>query len=69
MKKNMSSADKIIRLIIVAIIIALYYTGMINGTLGTVLLVLSGVFVLTSLLGFCPLYTLFGISTCSTNKQ
>jgi hypothetical protein len=69
MKKNMSSADKIIRLIIVAIIIALYYTGTISGTLGTVLLVLSGVFVLTSLLGFCPLYTLFGISTCSTNKQ
>jgi hypothetical protein len=69
MKKNMSSADKIIRLIIVAIIIALYYTGTISGTLGTVLLVLSGVFVLTSLIGFCPLYTLFGISTCSTNKQ
>jgi len=36
----------------------------ITGTLGAVLLILAGVFVLTSLVSFCPLYTLFGWSTC-----
>ncbi len=64
MKKNMGTADKIIRLIIAAIIVTLYFTEMITGTVAIVLLVLSGIFVLTSLISFCPLYTLFGIKTC-----
>ncbi|MDO9155888.1 MAG: DUF2892 domain-containing protein [Sediminibacterium sp.] len=51
-----------------AVVAGLYYAGTISGTLGIVLLVLAGVFVLTSLVSFCPLYTLFGISTCP-NKQ
>jgi hypothetical protein len=68
MKKNMGSVDKIVRVIIAAVIAGLYYAGIISGTLGIVLLVLAGVFVLTSLVSFCPLYTLFGISTCP-NKQ
>jgi hypothetical protein len=71
MKKNMGTADKIIRIIIAAIIAALYFMGTISGTLGIVLLVLAIVFVLTSLIGFCPLYTLFGIKTCKLkdNKE
>ncbi|MBK5193650.1 MAG: DUF2892 domain-containing protein [Flavobacteriaceae bacterium] len=64
MKKNMGNTDKIIRLIIVAGIAILYFTGVITGTIGIVLLILAGVFVLTSLVGFCPLYTLFGMNTC-----
>lgn len=64
MKKNMGSADRIIRIIIAAIVAFLYFTGTINGTLGIVLLVLAGVFVLTSLISFCPLYAPFGIKTC-----
>ena len=64
MKKNMGTADKIIRLIIAAIIVTLYFTEMITGTVAIVLLVLSGIFVLTSFFSFCPLYTLFGIKTC-----
>ncbi|MCW8897867.1 MAG: DUF2892 domain-containing protein [Flavobacteriales bacterium] len=64
MKKNMGTADKIIRIIIAAIIVTLYFTEMITGTIAIVLLVLSGIFVLTSLISFCPLYTLFGIKTC-----
>ncbi len=64
MKKNMGTADRIIRVIIAAIVGALYFTGTISGTLGLVLLVLAGVFVLTSLISFCPLYPIFGISTC-----
>ncbi|MDP3393694.1 DUF2892 domain-containing protein [Sediminibacterium sp.] len=68
MKKNMGTVDKAIRVVIAAVIAGLYYTGTISGTLGIVLLVFAGVFVLTSLVSFCPLYTLFGISTCP-NKQ
>lgn len=64
----MGSVDKIVRVIIAAVIAGLYYAGIISGTLGIVLLVLAGVFVLTSLVSFCPLYTLIGISTCP-NKQ
>ena len=69
MKKNMGSADRIIRLIIAAVIAVLFFTNVISGTLGIVLLVLAGVFVLTSLISFCPLYTLVGISTCPKDKQ
>lgn len=61
MKKNMGTADKIIRIIIAAIIVTLYFTEMITGTVAIVLLVLSGIFILTSFISFCPLYTLFGI--------
>lgn len=64
MKKNMGAADRIIRLIIAGLVAALYFTNTISGTLGIVLLVLAGIFVLTSLVSFCPLYTLFGIKTC-----
>lgn len=66
MKKNMSSADRIIRVLLAAVFAVLYFTGTVTGTLGLVLLVLGGVFVLTSLISFCPLYTIFGISTCKT---
>lgn len=64
----MGVVDKTVRIIIAAIVAGLYYAGTISGTFGIVLLVLAGVFVLTSLVSFCPLYTLFGISTCP-NKQ
>jgi glucan phosphoethanolaminetransferase (alkaline phosphatase superfamily) len=64
MKKNMGSADKIIRFILAAVFVYLWYAGIASGTLGIVLLVLAGVFVLTSLVSFCPLYTLVGIKTC-----
>ena len=68
MKKNMGSSDRIIRAIVAAIIAVLYFTGTITGTLGIVLLVLAGVFLLTSFISFCPLYAPFGISTCSMKK-
>lgn len=64
MKTNMGTADRIIRVIIAAIVGVLFLSGTISGTLGIVLLVLAAVFVLTSLISFCPLYALFGIRTC-----
>ncbi len=64
MKKNMGSADKIIRLLTAAVIVVLYFTNIISGTLGIVLLVLAAIFALTSFVSFCPLYAPFGLSTC-----
>jgi hypothetical protein len=69
MKKNMGNADRIIRVIIAAAIAALYFTDVISGTLGIVLLILAVVFVLTSLVSFCPLYLPFGLSTCATKEK
>jgi len=69
MKKNMGTADRIIRLIIAAIVGILYFTGTITGTFGIVLLILAGVFILTSVIGFCPLYAPFGLSTCRMKKE
>lgn len=68
MKTNMGGMDRVVRLIIALVVVALYYFGVISGTLATVLLVLAGIFVLTSLVSFCPLYTLFGINTCKVKN-
>lgn len=68
MKTNMGSVDRIARLVIAAIIAALYFTNIITGTIGIVLLVLAGVFLLTSFIGFCPLYIPFGFNTCNKKK-
>lgn len=65
----MGTADRIIRVIIAAIVVILYFTGIISGTLGIVLLILAGIFVLTSFISFCPLYAPFGLSTRSTKKR
>lgn len=68
MKKNMGSTDRIIRFIVAAIFIALYFTNTVTGIWGIVLLVLAGVFILTSFVSFCPLYAPFGLSTCPNKK-
>jgi len=65
----MGSADRIIRVIVAAIIGILYFNGTITGTLGILLLVFAVVFVLTSLMSFCPLYAPFGFSTCPTRNK
>lgn len=69
MKKNMGNIDRIVRIIIAAVVAGLYFGNIISGTLGIVLLALAGVFVLTSLVSFCPLYTLVGINTCPVKER
>ena len=67
----MGSSDRIIRISAAIVFAVLYFTGTVTGTWGIVLLVLGAIFVLTSFVGFCPLYTLFGMNTCpakSINK-
>jgi hypothetical protein len=68
MKKNMGSADKIVRILLALLAAYLYYAGIVTGTLGIVLIVVAAVFVLTSLVSFCPLYAIFGINTCPVKK-
>jgi len=69
MKKNMGSADRILRIIIAVIVAVLFFTGVISGLLGTILLILAVVFLLTSFISFCPLYTIFGIQTCKVSQE
>ena len=59
----MGTVDKVIRVLVAVIIVVLYFTHVVSGTLAVILLILAGVFVVTSLLGFCPLYLPFGLST------
>jgi hypothetical protein len=63
MKKNMGTIDKTIRILLALVIIVLYFTNIISGTLAIVGLIFSGIFILTSFISFCPLYLPFGIST------
>jgi len=63
MKANMGTIDKIIRIAAAALVAILYFTNVISGTIGIVLLVVAAVFVLTSLISFCPLYSILGMNT------
>lgn len=69
MKKNMGNTDRIIRTIVAVVIGVLYFNGIIQGTLGLVLMVLAVVFALTSLVSFCPLYALVGVNTCPIEEK
>jgi len=63
MKKNMGSADKIIRIIIAIAVFILYFSGTTTGTFGILLMAFAVIFVLTSFIGTCPLYLPLGLST------
>lgn len=69
MKKNMGVADRVIRIILAAVFAFLFFGGYVTGTLGMILLILGGIFVLTSLVSFCPLYAIFGIDTCGLKER
>lgn len=68
MKANMGSADKIMRIILAAVIGILYFTNVITGTLGIILLIFGIIFLLTSLVSFCPLYVPLGMNTKGKKK-
>lgn len=60
----MGNVDRVVRVILAAVLAGLYFGGVVTGTLGIVLVVLGGVFLATAAMGFCPLYLPFGLSTC-----
>lgn len=68
MKKNMGTADRVIRIFIALLIVALYFMEIISGTWTMVLGIVAGIFVLTSFMSFCPLYLPLGINTCKSKK-
>lgn len=63
LKRNMGTLDRIVRLLIAAVIAVLYFTGNLSGLAAIILGIAAVIFVVTGLVGFCPLYVLFGIST------
>ncbi|MFN7300012.1 MAG: YgaP family membrane protein [Bacteroidia bacterium] len=69
MKKNMGTLDRAVRIILSIVFAVLFFTGTVSGALGMVLLVAGGIFLATSLISFCPLYTMLGINTCGVKKN
>ena len=68
MKKNMGTIDRVIRIVLAIVVVILYMAGSISGTAAIILGILAVVFVLTSLIGFCPLYVPLKISTIGKSK-
>ncbi|MFI5144579.1 MAG: DUF2892 domain-containing protein [Ignavibacteria bacterium] len=68
MKKNMGTIDKTIRILLAIVFIFLFFTKTVTGVLGIILLVFAGIFLITSLVSSCPLYTPLGIKTIKTEK-
>ena len=63
MIKNMGKADRLIRTVLALIMLALYFTGQITGLVAIILVALAVIFLLTSIISFCPLYSPFKLST------
>lgn len=63
MKKNVGSIDKVIRILMALLVITLYFTQVISGTMAVILLIVSAILIITSVISFCPIYWPFGIST------
>jgi len=63
MKRNMGIADRVIRIVLAAVVAALYFTHQLSMVAAIVLGILAVVFLVTGIVGVCPLYLPFGIST------
>ncbi|TYA92155.1 YgaP family membrane protein [Seonamhaeicola marinus] len=68
MKRNMGNTDKAVRVLIAIAVALLYYFNIIEGTLAYVLMAVAIIFLVTSLINFCPLYKIFGINSCKLKK-
>jgi len=62
----MSTADRTVRLLIAVVLVVLFLTHVVIGTLGYILLAVAAIFLLTGMVSVCPMYRVFGISTCKT---
>jgi hypothetical protein len=69
MKKNVGTIDKVIRLLIALVIIVLYFTNLVTGTLAVILFIVAALLILTSIIGICPVYLLFGLSTLKGEEK
>ena len=64
LKKNMGTVDRVIRVLLAVAVAVLYFTGVLSGLVAIILGILAVIFVVTSFIGFCPLYVPFRIRTC-----
>lgn len=64
MKTNEAGLDRILRVLVGTLLVVLFILQVVSGTLGIILLIVGAVLLLTGLVGTCPLYSIFGISTC-----
>jgi hypothetical protein len=69
MKKNVGSIDKVIRIILAVLIVILAITHVITGTLAVVMLILAGIFVITTLISFCPIWWALGFGTAKKELE
>jgi len=69
MKKNMGIIDRVLRTILAVIVAVLYFAGQLTGIAAIVLGIFAVVFLVTSSVGFCPLYAVFGLSTMKKGEQ
>lgn len=69
MKKNMGNVDRLVRLFLAVVFVSLNVSGVVSGAFGIVLYILAAIFVLTSVVSFCPIYTLFGLNTCPAEQK
>jgi hypothetical protein len=69
MKKNMGTIDKVLRILVAIAFVILYFTNVITGVWGIIMLVIAAMFVITSIISICPAYLPFGISTCKKQEQ
>lgn len=66
MKKNMGTSDRIIRIALAILFSTMYFTETVTGVLAYVFLGIGAIFIFTSVIGFCPVYTALGMKTCKT---
>ena len=69
MKRNMGSADRVLRILAALVVAILVFTNVISGTLAVILMVFAVIFLITSFIGLCPLYSLLGFSTCKNQVK
>jgi hypothetical protein len=63
MKTNESGLDRIIRVVLGIVLLALYFTGTVTGVMGIVFIVLGAIALITGAIGFCGIYALLKIRT------
>lgn len=69
MKQNVGTIDRLLRFALAALIAILYFSHIINGTVAIVLMIFAGIFILTGLVNFCPIYAALGISTKERDEK
>jgi hypothetical protein len=63
MKKNIGYADSILRIILAMMAAILYFTDVVDDSITLIPMIFAAVLLLTSLISYCPFYSIFRINT------